>query len=684
MGATRTYCRICEAACGLEAERDEGGRVRLRPDRAHPVSRGFVCAKGTRFGEVAAHPSRLRAPMVRSGGVLREVSWETALAEVRARIAPVLERHGPHAVGVYIGNPLAFDAFGQLGAVAFARALGTRNVASASSQDCHNKFAVATLMHGSPVIHPIPDFEHAELAVLFGTNPAVSQSSFVHLEGGAGTFDRLEQRGGRIVWVDVRRTESARRWGELMLVRPGTDAWLILALLGLFADHAALDDPRVEGLDRLLALARQVTPARAEAVTGVDEARIHALAEALDRADGAALHMSVGVNQGPFGSLAYLALQGLAFASGHYDRRGGSLFSPIAVGGARLARAAGLFTSQATSRVGGFPTVFDQLPGGVLADEILTEGAERVRALIVLAGDPLQSIPGSGRLEQALGQLDALVCVDLFENATGRHADVLLPSTSWLERADFALPGLPLQTVDLLQTARAVAPPFGASRHDHQILAELSLALDRPLLGRAWLARLLAQADPDRALAAVTDLAWRLFDRGPDRRGYGLPVPAPRPGTYLGRGPMTPGHRVRFWHRRFDGEPARLAEHERALQQASSGFVLLGRRRRIGHNGWLHGGTRDGAPEAEAWLAPEDLASLGLTDGALLEVRSESGAVVLPARGRDGVQRGTVVVPHGEKSMNVNAVLPSGPAHVERVSGMLHMTGLPVEVRPAR
>ncbi len=147
---------------------------------------------------------------------------------------------------------------------------------------------------------------------------------------------------------------------------------------------------------------------------------------------------------------------------------------------------------------------------------------------------------------------------------------------------------------------------------------------------------------------------------------------------------MTPGHRVRFWHRRFDGEPARLAEHERALQQASSGFVLLGRRRRIGHNGWLHGGTRDGAPEAEAWLAPEDLASLGLTDGALLEVRSESGAVVLPARGRDGVQRGTVVVPHGEKSMNVNAVLPSGPAHVERVSGMLHMTGLPVEVRPAR
>jgi formate dehydrogenase len=680
MATVRTYCRICEAACGLEAEQADDGRVRVRPDRAHPVSRGFVCAKGTRFAEVASHPSRLRAPHVRSGGVLREVSWDVALAEVRARIAPILERHGPHAVALYVGNPLAFDAFGQLGAVVLARAIGTRNVFSASSQDCHNKFAVATLMHGSPVIHPIPDFDHADLAILFGTNPAVSQSSFVHLEGGAGIFDRMQARGARVVWVDVRRTESAKRWGELVTIRPGTDVWLVLALLGLFADRAPVDDPRIEGLERLIALARTITPARAAAVTGVPEARIHELAEAIASARGTALHMSVGVNQGPFGSLAYLALQALALASGNYDRRGGSLFSPIATGGARVARAAGLFTSQATSRIGGFPTVFDQLPGGVLADEILTDGAERVRALIVIAGDPVSSIPGSARLEKALARLDALVCVDLFENATGKHADVLLPSTSWLERADFALPGLPLQTVDLLQTTRAALPPLGASRHDHQILADLSLALARPLLGNETLARLIAKIDWEPALSAITELAWKLFDRAPERRGYGIPVPAPKPGTYLGRGPLTPGNRVRFWHPRFDGEPARLAEHERALQEAQ-GFVLLGRRRRIGHNSWLHGGTRDGAHEAEAWLAAEDLAALGLEDGAHVELRTATGSVTLPARAHESVQRGTVVVPHGERTMNVNAVLPSGPAHVERVSGMLHMTGIPVDVR---
>ncbi len=674
---SKTFCRICEAACGLEVERD-AERLRIRPDRAHPVSRGFVCAKGTRFADVALHPSRLRAPHVRSGGVLREVSWETALAEVRARVAPILAQHGPNSIALYLGNPLAFNATGQLAAVLFARALGTRNVFGAGSQDCNNKFAAAQIMHGSPVIHPIPDFDHAELAVLFGTNPAVSQSSFVHLEGGAAIFDRMAERGAKIVWIDVRRTESAKRWGELVAVRPGTDVWLILALLALLADGAR--DARVEGLDRLLSLAREVTPERASRITGVSTDGIHELAEAIRDSRRTAFHMSVGVNQGPFGTLSYIALQALALVSGNYDRRGGSVFSPLAVGAARLARAGGFFTSTATSRIGGFPTVFDTLPAGVLADEIRTEGAERVRALIVVAGDPLRSVPGAHELERAMDRLDALITIDLFESAIGRRADVLLPATSWLERADLALPGLPLQTTDLLQTTRAVMDPIGDARADHRILADLSLALDRPLFGSASLARWLRDHELDAAIGAATELAWRLFDRVPARRGHGVRVPAPRPGGYLGRGPMTPGHRVRFWDRSLDGERDRLDAHERALA-AQRGFVLIGRRRRIGHNSWLHGAVREGASEAEAWLATEDMQALGVDDGAMIELRTESARLRLPAFAHDGIVRGTVVVPHGEHDANVNALLPSGPAHIERLSGMLRMTGVPVELR---
>lgn len=669
----KTFCRICEAACGLTYA--EG---KLRPDRDHPVSRGFVCAKGTRFLEVAEHPTRLRTPMIRRGGVARRASWDEAIEAAASRLRPILDRHGPHAVGLYLGNPLAFASLGQVGAVFLAKALGTRNVFTAGSQDCSNKFAAAQLMHGSPVIQPVPDFEHCALAVLFGTNPAVSQSSFVHLEGGASIFDRMSARGTRIVWVDVRRTESAKRWGELRVVRPGSDVFLILALLALCAGSAPTDD-RVEGLERLLDLAREVTPARAAAMTGLDEAAIVELAEAIRRSPRTALHMSVGVNQGPFGTLAYVALQALAYVTGNYDASGGSLFSPLATAGARLVQRAGFFTRTDRSRIGDFPTVFDALPGGILADEILTEGRERVRAMIVVAGDPLQSIPGAARLERAFGTLDALVCLDLFESRTGRLADVLLPATSWLERADFALPGLPLQTVDLVQTTGPTIPRVGEARADHEALALLSLALDRPLFGSRLAARALARPGlADRALPRIADLAWRLFDRDPARRGYGVPALVPTPGTYLGRGPMTPGRKVRFWDPALEGERARLAR----WSSERDGLVLLGRRRRIGHNSWLHGGTREGAPEGEAWMSASDLAALGLEDGGVATLVTSEGELRLPVRAKDGVAPGTVVVPHGEREINVNAILPAGAAHVEPLSGMCVMTGVPVEVRP--
>ncbi|MCA9605908.1 MAG: molybdopterin-dependent oxidoreductase [Myxococcales bacterium] len=672
MGATKTFCRICEAACGLTYE--DG---KLRPDRDHPVSRGFVCAKGTRFLEVAEHPTRLRAPMIRTDGVARRASWDEAVEAAASRLRPILDRHGPHAVGIYLGNPLAFASLGQVGAVFLARALGTRNVFTAGSQDCSNKFAAAQLMHGSPVIQPIPDFEQCALAVLFGTNPVVSQGSFVHLEGGASIFDRLHRRGTRVVWVDVRETESAKRGGELLVVRPGSDVFLILALLGLLADRAP-DDDRVQGLDTLLALAREVTPARAAAATGLDEAAIVALAESIGRSPRTALHMSVGVNQGPFGTLAYVALQALAFVTGNLDAGGGSLFSPLGTAGARLVRRAGFFTRTDRSRVGGFPTVFDALPGGILADEILTDGPERVRALICVAGDPLQSIPGATRLEEAFRRLDAIVSLDLFENRTGRLADVLLPATSWLERADFALPGLALQTLDLVQTTPATIPRVGEARADHEALALLSLALDRPLFGSRLLAKTLARPGlADRALPTLTELAWRVFDREASRRGYGIPALAPTPHTYLGRGPMTPGRKIRFWDPALDGERERLARWA-----PTEGFVLVGRRRRIGHNSWLHGGTRAGTPEPEAWMAGSDLAALGLEDGGLATLRTTAGELRLPVRAKDGVAPGTVVVPHGEASMNVNAILPAGPAHIEPLGGMCVMTGVPVEVRP--
>lgn len=675
-----TYCRICEAACGLRGEIDDRGELtRLTPDKAHPSSKGYVCAKGLRFPTVAAHPDRVTRPLLRGpDGQLRPVSWPEALAFVRERLGPLLDRYGPHAVALYGGNPLAFNAAATMTFFAFARALGTRNVYVAGSQDCHNKFAASELMHGSPFIHPLADLAHADLAVFLGTNPALSQASFLHLAEGARAIDALIARGGATLFIDPRETESAKRWGGHVPVRPGTDVYLLLALLGLCANDEAARDPRFEGLDHLLDLARRWTPRRVGPLVGLAPEAIRDLADRILAAGRVTFHLSVGVNQGPFGTLAYVVMQALAAVTGNLDRAGGLLFHPLAVRMARLGRRTSLGTRSFRSRIGGFRSITETLPGAILADEILTPGDERVRALIVVAGDPARSIPGAARLEEAFAALDALIVIDLFENQSSRHADLVLPATSWLERGDVALTTAILQHTPLLQHTQPVLPPRGEARNEADILADLALAVDRPLFGSRLLTRALRRLPWRPALRALGALWARVRRAG----RYGLPVPVPRAGRYLGRGPLTPGRRVRFWHPDLLAEPARLEAHAARLALGGR-FTLIGRRRRIGHNGWLHGGTRGGRCEARAWLCPADLEALGLEAGDPVRVRSEAGEIVLPAAADEGLSPGTVSVPHGLREANVNAVLPSGPDRAERLSGQHWMTGIPVEVEPA-
>jgi formate dehydrogenase len=685
-----TFCRICEAACGLQAEIDADSQlVRLRPDRRHPVSQGFACAKGTRFVEVATHPDRLFYPLRRNpDGRYERATWTDAMRLISEGIRPILDRYGPHAIGIYFGNPLAFHTMGALTMLGFMRALGTRNVFTAGSQDCNNKFAGAQILHGSPLIHPIPDLVHTDFALMLGTNPAVSQSSFVHLEGGSTVFDQLLRRGARVVWVDPRRTESAKRWGDHLPLRPGTDVFLLLALLVELRDLYQ-PDTRTEGLETLLALAAQYPVEYAAHLSGIEPDRIRDLAARLRQARRATFHMSVGVNQGPFGTLCYVALQALAHLTGNLDRQGGLLFHPLAVWLAKIGRHAGISRPQPSSRIGSCNNVLMSLPAGIMADEILTPGAERIRALIVVSGDPLNSVPGGDRLRDAVRKLDCLVAVDLFQNTTGREADVLLPTTSWVERWDVATTTVMLQQAPLIQYAGAIQPPPGEVRSETRILADVSRSIGRPLGHWRALAWLWGHAPWDAALTALSHLGSlpaRLRFRGVQ----GLLAPTPKPGRYLGRGPRTPGHRIRFWHPDLEGERERLRAYTASLQTprrqagAPMELTLICRRRRLGHNSWLHGALHNGEAEDAAWLAPTDLADLGLPHGGKVRLQTASASLQIDAVPVDDVTSGVVVVPHGLPNANVNALIPSGVEMIEPLSGQHRLTGIPVRVSPVR
>ncbi|MCA9624204.1 MAG: molybdopterin-dependent oxidoreductase, partial [Myxococcales bacterium] len=616
-------------------------------------SRGFVCAKGTRFAEVAYHPSRLTRPMLRQDGVLVASDWATALARTGRAFRRIIDEHGPHAVAIYFGNPIAFNARASLVLPAFAEAIGTRNLFGAGSQDCNNKFAAARLIHGSEVVHPFPDFAGCDLAVIFGSNPLVSQSSFVHLEGGARVFDELVARGGDVIFVDPRRSESAERWGTHLPVRPGSDVWLLAALLARCGPDLAVQPAGVHGLEALCAAVKQISDEEVSQRTGLSVAAIDALAARIHRADRVALHLSVGVNMGGHGTLAVVLLQALAVATGNFDRDGGLLVHPYAAALARLYRLGG-FERPKHSRIGGYRTTLGTLPAAILAEEIDTPGEGQIRGLLCISGDPVVSVPGGDRLAESLGRLEHLACIDLFESRTGELADVLFPATTWLERWDVATASMLFQRGGRLQASGPVIPPVGETRHDAAILGALAREMG-------------------------LSPAWGLLERGIDRwlpRGrHGVPQPKLKPGRWLGR------RDLRFWGEEIAAEMERLRA---APQPREGGFLLMGRRRRLGHNSWLHGAVRDGNGEAAAWLHPDDLAALELEAGQAVTIDTQVGSLILPTVARDDLARGTVVVPHGLAAHNVNALIPSDHDAVERVSGQLRMTGIEARITPLR
>jgi formate dehydrogenase len=335
---SKTFCRICEVHCGLRIETDPSGVLtHIAPDSDHPISQGFICAKGTQFLTVANHPERLLYPMRRrADGSYERISWEDALSYFKERIRPILKQRGPHAIALYLGTPTIQNSLGSLAYFALARALGTRNLYSAGSQDNDSKIVAARLVHGSEWIQPIMDLEHADFALLVGTNPAVSRGTYMHLPRGTTAFDRFTERGGKIVIVDPRRTESAERWGGHLPIRPGSDIYLLLTLINELRD---LYQPNVLviGMEKILHLAADYPVERVSTLTDIPVEKLRELAESIREADRATFFLSVGINQGPFGTLSAIVMQALAYLTGNFDREGGLLFQPWSViGGAML------------------------------------------------------------------------------------------------------------------------------------------------------------------------------------------------------------------------------------------------------------------------------------------------------------------------------------------------------------
>ena len=712
-----TFCRICESLCGLEVEVDQGRVVKVRADDAHVATRGFSCPKGLRQQEIYSSPDRLLAPEKRTGDGWERVGWDRALGEIGAKVRSLRAAHGPDSIAMYVGTAAGFGVLHPVFAQGFMTGLGSRSMYSSSTQDCANKFAVAREVYGFPFTQPFPDLERIRCLVIVGANPVISKWSFLQVPNPARALQAIEARGGRVFVVDPRRTETARAAGEHVFIRPDTDVFFYLSFLReLLA--AGVDEARVarfaRGLDAVRELCAPWTPERTAEVTRIPPEKLREMVAAFRSADGAALYSSTGVNMGSNGSLAFWLQEVANCVSGNLDRPGGTLVGNGVIDFAAFGKRTGTLLRTDRSRIGDFLSVNDAFPGGVLADEILTPGDRQVRALFVTGGNPLITMANAGRLRDAFRKLELLVTLDLFKNETGSIAHYVLPCTSPLERPDlpFIFPlMLGLQERPYLQATDALLAPPGDVRDEASIYLDLcresgvSLFGSRVAQGVLQAMKRLSPrpgtqpALPQKLLLSAILRATKQGSFGALLRERHGRLRAPhRGGDFLGARVVTDDRLV-------DLAPARLLEQARKLgddfereRGRRDVLKLISRRAVTTHNSWTHNIAAFAAPGTNLlYVHPEDGARIGVADGALADVSTRVATVRLPVKYLPDLMPGTVALPHGwghqhaeglsvasqTTGVNVNLLAADGPDGIERMSGMAHLTGFPVEVRPA-
>jgi anaerobic selenocysteine-containing dehydrogenase len=657
-------CTLCEAICGLAVGVEGGAVSSIRGDAEDPFSRGHLCPKAVALKDVHEDPDRLRRPLLREGARWREATWEHALDAVARRIGEVRRDHGNDAVAVYLGNPTVHSLGAMLFTQGFVRSLRTRQRYSATSADQLPHMVAAYHMFGHQLLLPVPDIDRTDHLLIFGANPAVSNGSLMTAPGVTRRLKDVRARGGRVVVVDPRRTETARLADRHHFIVPGTDAFVLLAMLhALDADgtlRLGACEPFTDGLERVREVAAAFPPERVAGPSGIEAGTIRQLAREFAAAERAVCYGRVGVSTQGFGTLACWLVNVLNVVTGRLDVPGGAMFPrPAAdlIGGKYAGRGS---VGKWRSRVRGLPAFGSELPVAALAEEIDTPGPGRVRALVTHAGNPVLSTPNGTRLERALAGLDFMVSIDIYLNETTRHAHVILPTTVALERDhyDVAFNGLAIRNT--AKFSPAVFPRPAGARHDWEILNELTWRLAGRSQGDRWRARALAAARGTLGPRRLLDYMLRTGPYGAGLRPFGRGLTLARlarsvHGVDLGPlEPCLPG-RLQSPDHRIDLAPDPMLADLRRLDAAltpvpgDGSLSLVGRRDLRTNNSWMHNSYRlvKGPGRCTLLMHPADAAARGLADGAQVTVRSRVGTIEVELQLTDDMAPCVVSLPHG-------------------------------------
>jgi len=683
-GTKTRICPICEAGCGLRIRTTDRQVIAIEPNREDVFSTGHVCAKGIALKELDADPDRLRTPLIRRANGLQPATWNEAFALIESKLSQIRQAHGTSAIGTYIGNPTAHNIGLSMGLGVFASTLGSTQVYSAGSVDQLPKQLACELMFGNDMAIPVPDIERCDYLLMLGANPVVSNGSLWMVPKFRDKLRALHDRGGKLVILDPRLTETARLADQHYAIKPGADAWLLSAVINELRRLGAQipNHYNAQGAESLFASLAQISSEAAALRSGIDIADIHAIAGALHTAKRAAVYGRVGTTLQQFGTLTSFLIEVINLLTGNLDRAGGAMF-PEQAFATPTHSGSGLNYNRYQSRVSGYPEVLGQMPVVALSEEITTPGDGQLRALVCFAGNPVVSNPDSDRLAAALTKLEFMVCIDIYHTETSRYADVILPGTSPFEdshydsflgamgyknTARYSPPIFPasspsewqmgLTLAYLIKQAAVPTPQALNAFEDDVVAAAVSRHVNDeqgPLFGRD-VQEIIAAIGPDRGAERLLDLgirAGRWGDHFGARNGLTLQQLIDNPNG-IDMGALRPNRLnevVRLKHSSINLAPQEiLLEIGRLLAQpVTSGFQLIGRRNSQTNNSWLRNlpMLTKGRALSELEMNLEDARLLGVASGEWVQISTTTATVNVVVRTSNAIRRGTVSLPHG-------------------------------------
>jgi anaerobic selenocysteine-containing dehydrogenase len=676
--STRAHriCPFCEACCGLEIDVEQNKVVRIRADEHDVFSKGFLCPKAIGLKDLHEDPDRLTTPLIKRDGKFVAASWDEAYAEIGKRLPPLIAAHGNNAVATVLGNPVAHKMGLSLYFPRLARALGTRNMFSASSVDQIPKMLSVGMMFGSWLSVPVPDIERSDFLLILGANPMVSNGSMWTVPDFRGKAKALRARGGKIVVVDPRRTETAAVADEHHFIRPGADVFFLLGLAHTLFDEQLLRLGRLAahsaGLEDLRAALLPYPAERVAARCGIDAATIRALARTLANTKRAAIYGRIGTCTQQYGTLASWLIDAINVLSGHLDEEGGAMFPKAAAFAANTRGKPGIGKGIAggryRARVSGAPEMVGELPVTCLAEEIDTPGPGQIKALIAIAGNPVLSAPNGPRLAAALEQLEFMVSMDIYLNETSRHADVILPGLSPLEEAHYDVSFTQLSHHNHARYSAPVLARAEGQPEEWETLLRIA-AIAKGLGADADIdafddAALMEELERSAGPAAPALMQALSGLRGPDRvlelglRGgpYGLTLAALKAApSGIDLGPLapripevlrTPSGKIELAPQMFIDD---LARAEADLDAPVPDLVIVGRRQLRSNNSWMHNlpSLAKGAYRCTALVHPQDAARLGLVDGGAAQIRNGTRLIDVQVEVSEEMMPGVVSLPHG-------------------------------------